>query len=119
MTRRSRRLLIALPVAVVLTLALAWLLWPRMAITRDNAAKITVGMTLAEVEAILGGPARDETTGPVTLDWDSDQQEKVEIQAVVYDRALAMSLQQPTCGRCQVPRRVRRLAAPAVRGRAG
>jgi outer membrane protein assembly factor BamE (lipoprotein component of BamABCDE complex) len=45
-----------------------WLLWPRTAITRENAAKIREGMTLAEVEAILGGPPRDETTGPIRFD---------------------------------------------------
>jgi hypothetical protein len=60
MTRRTRRLLIALPLAVALSLAVAWLLWPRTAITRENAARIQEGMTLAEVEAILGGPAREE-----------------------------------------------------------
>jgi outer membrane protein assembly factor BamE (lipoprotein component of BamABCDE complex) len=61
MSRRTRRLLlIALPaVAVVVA---AWLRWPRTAITRENAAKVKEGMTRAEVEAILGGPARNETT---------------------------------------------------------
>jgi hypothetical protein len=70
MTRRTRRLLIALPVALALSLAVAWLVWPRTAITRENAEKIQEGMTLAEVETILGGPPRDETTGPVVLDPD-------------------------------------------------
>jgi outer membrane protein assembly factor BamE (lipoprotein component of BamABCDE complex) len=41
-----------------------WLLWPRpSAITKENANRIQVGMTLQEVEAILGGPARDDTHG--------------------------------------------------------
>jgi hypothetical protein len=42
-----------------------WMLWPQpTAITRENAAKINIGMTVAQVEAILGGPERDDTTGP-------------------------------------------------------
>jgi hypothetical protein len=36
----------------------AWLLWPRpLAITPENYEMIRVGMTLEEVEGILGGPA--------------------------------------------------------------
>jgi hypothetical protein len=45
-----------------------WLLWPRTAITLENAAQIREGMTKQEVEAILGGPPRNETTGPVTVE---------------------------------------------------
>jgi hypothetical protein len=64
---RKRRLLLAcLPAAVVALAVGVWLLWPRTAITRENAEKIQPGMTLAEVEAILGGPARDESTGRPT-----------------------------------------------------
>ncbi len=62
MTRR--RLLLFAVVAVALALAGGvWLLWPRTALMRENAAKIRAGMTLAEVEVILDGPARDETHG--------------------------------------------------------
>jgi hypothetical protein len=32
-------------------------------ITRENAANLAKGMTLEEVEAILGGAPRSETTG--------------------------------------------------------
>jgi hypothetical protein len=63
MTRRHL-LLFGLPVALVALGVWGWMLLPRTAITPENAAKIKEGMTLAEVEAILGGPARDETTGP-------------------------------------------------------
>jgi hypothetical protein len=65
MTRR--RVLLLGSVAVVAGVAVTvWALWPAAtAITSDNGARITNGMTLAEVEALLGGPARDETTGPV------------------------------------------------------
>ena len=71
MTKRTRRmlqfgLLAGMTVAVSLGV---WLLWPRTAITRENAAKIRPGMTLAEAETILGGPMRDESTG--TLEDDS------------------------------------------------
>jgi hypothetical protein len=66
MTRRRPLLLSML--AVVLALAAAWLVWPCAAITRENVQQVKEGMTLAEVEAILGGPVRDETTGPVVLD---------------------------------------------------
>jgi len=66
MTRRRRLSLFGLPVALVALGVAGWLLLPRTAITRENAAKIQEGMTLAEVEAILGGPARDDTTGPTT-----------------------------------------------------
>ena len=52
--------------------ALAFGLWalqaPPSAISVQNAAKIKKGMTVAEVEAILGGQARDESTGPTEVD---------------------------------------------------
>ena len=36
---------------------------PRSKINRSNYDRITTGMTLQEVEEILGGPERDETEG--------------------------------------------------------
>ncbi len=79
---RSRpRLLLSVAVAgaaVAIVLAGgAWLLWPRTAITRENAAKLKAGMTLAEVEAILGGPGQYELAGraaeaePAARAWDA------------------------------------------------
>jgi hypothetical protein len=66
MTRRNCRLLqFGLPAALGAVMLAAWLLWPRTAITWENYERIQVGMTLAEVEGILGGPARDESTGPL------------------------------------------------------
>jgi hypothetical protein len=41
-----------------------WLLWPHTAITPENAAMIRKGMTLAEVESLFGGPARNESDMP-------------------------------------------------------
>ncbi len=67
---RRRILVLVLPAAVVSSMAAAWLLWPRTAITRENAARIQPGITRADVEALLGGPPRDEATGPVSLDLD-------------------------------------------------
>jgi hypothetical protein len=57
MTRRTRRLLLlALPAGLAVALVAAWLHWPRpSAITRENAAKIRAGMTLAEAENSPGG----------------------------------------------------------------
>jgi hypothetical protein len=69
-----RLLVLGLPAGLVALAVAAWLLWPRTAITRENAAKIQPGMTLAEVEAFLGGPARDESTGPLTDDDDVDDE---------------------------------------------
>jgi hypothetical protein len=69
MLSRPRRLLVLAVVGAAVALAVG-LLWPRTAITRANAERIRVGMALAEVEAILGGPARVETTGPTDVDWD-------------------------------------------------
>ena len=68
MSRRTRRLLLlALPALVALTGG-GWLFWPRTDITRENAETIQVGMALAEAEAILGGPARDEAGGSLVAD---------------------------------------------------
>jgi hypothetical protein len=69
MTTRRRRLLLLglLAVVTVAVLVALRLLWPPTAITRENAEKIRERMTLAKVEAILGGPARDETVGLVLV----------------------------------------------------
>jgi len=46
--------------------AFAWIWWsPRTAITPENYERIELGITQMEVEEILGGPARDEATGPL------------------------------------------------------
>jgi hypothetical protein len=66
MPRPRRRLLIALGfVALLLVAGAVWMLWPGSSsrITRQNGAMLQQGMTLAEAEAILGGPARDVSTG--------------------------------------------------------
>jgi hypothetical protein len=65
----KRRLLLIALFATVMLLSV-WALWPRTAITREDAARIREGMTLGEVEAILGGPARDESSGAPIADDD-------------------------------------------------
>jgi hypothetical protein len=67
MRMRVRRLFIALALlSCVLAGGVAWLLLTGdTSITVENATSIEPGMTLAHVEAMLGGPPRDETTGPV------------------------------------------------------
>ena len=65
MTRspEGRRILISLTVvAVVLAVVMTFVIraGPRSAITHENATRIRKGMTLAQVEQILGGPARSE-----------------------------------------------------------
>jgi hypothetical protein len=72
MTRR-RLLLFGVSVAVVVLSVGVWVFWaqPRTMITRENAARIQVGMTLGEVEAILGGPARNESSGQLKPTGDS------------------------------------------------
>jgi hypothetical protein len=63
---RSRRFLFLSLAAIAVGVAVGmWLLWPRTVITPDNASRIRQGITIAEVEAILGGPERDESTGPL------------------------------------------------------
>jgi hypothetical protein len=67
MTRR--RVLLLGSVAVVAALVVTWWALPRpSAIHQENAAKVKEGMTLAEVEAILGGPPRDESTMGILRD---------------------------------------------------
>jgi hypothetical protein len=76
---RRRRLLLSGVLASIFILGIApWLLWPCTAITRANAAKIKEGMTLAEVEAVLAGPCRDDSSGPLCADgpdWEADDLE--------------------------------------------
>jgi hypothetical protein len=67
MTTRRRLLMFGLLAGLLMLGVRGWVLWPRTttAITRESAARIQENMTLAEVEAILGGPEREETTGPL------------------------------------------------------
>src|SRR5262245_32307562 len=64
---RRRSLILAAACSLVL-LGVGWLaLPPGSAICRANYDRLAPGMTLSEVEQILGGPARDESTGRLLL----------------------------------------------------
>ena len=65
MVTRRRLLPLTLFAALVLLSVCGWMLWPApSAISREAFEKIQPGTTLAEVEELLGGPARDESSGP-------------------------------------------------------
>jgi hypothetical protein len=69
---RRRLFLFGMPALLALFGVCALLASPRpSAITRENEAKIHEGMTPAELQAILGGPPRDESSGPTDLDPDA------------------------------------------------
>lgn len=57
MTKRRRLLWLAAALAAVLLGAYALLWWTAPRVTGANFERIEVGMMLAEVEALLGGPA--------------------------------------------------------------
>jgi hypothetical protein len=67
-----RRILLSVVVvaALAVTVTVAWAFWPGTSITRENAAKITKGMMLADVQTLLGGCERIDTTGPTEGDAD-------------------------------------------------
>ena len=50
------------------------LLNSKTSITYENFEKIQEGMTLAEVETILGGPARTESSGPLIAEVADDEE---------------------------------------------
>jgi hypothetical protein len=63
--RRRRFLLLTLIATLAFFSALGVILWwQQSAISPQNSDKIQVGMTVAEVEALLGGEARNESTLP-------------------------------------------------------
>jgi hypothetical protein len=67
MTRRRRLLffsLLILLLGLAARLSLYWLGPGPSVITQEAANIIRRGMTVSDVECILGGPARDETTAP-------------------------------------------------------
>ena len=88
----TRRLLLFGLLAGVLALGPVWLLWPQpSAITRENAAKIQVGMSLAPVETIISGPPRDDSTGPTSVDLKHfNREEPLLVLTGVADRILEL-----------------------------
>ena len=61
---RRRTLLVALAGLAVVVAAGAVVLWPRSRITQDDSDRIKIGMTRAEVQAILGPPGDHRTNAP-------------------------------------------------------
>lgn len=68
--KRSHLIVVTASLSVVLLGVGAWTVLPRgSAICRENYDRLTAGMSLREVEDILGGPARDASTGPISALW--------------------------------------------------
>ena len=86
-----RKWLLMLVVLSGVALAGCWLL-PRTQINAANFAKLQVGMTRAEVEAILGGSPRDESTGelvPVFSPDDDAAKKKTKSRVFFFARYVA------------------------------
>jgi hypothetical protein len=77
---------------VLLVLAIAaagsWLSHSATAINRANFDMIHDGMTLPEVEAILGGPARSEQSGPWVFDIDHEEAVAVDREVIAMHQSL-------------------------------
>jgi hypothetical protein len=64
MTKRKRWLVGLLLITCLGAVAIVYFLMPpRSPINQGNYTTLRLGMTLQEVESVLGGPARDESTG--------------------------------------------------------
>jgi hypothetical protein len=74
MTVRHRILFLSIGTVVAGIIVTAWLLWPPTVITAENAGRIGIGMTLAEVESALGGAPRDESSGPLRAALEHDME---------------------------------------------
>jgi hypothetical protein len=86
MTGKKRRTLLVLVLLGSVAAGIAFVAWPRSAINAATAARIEKGMTLAEAEAILGGPPRDESSGPIILFQDDSSKAQAEgIVDVMYN----------------------------------
>src|SRR4051812_18163811 len=95
MTRR-RWLLLGMVVAAAVLAAGLWLIQPpRSAINGENAAKIRRGMTLAEVEAILGGPPRADSTCPLLFEDDPGRDPDLRLDPEFWKVALEDDLPFP------------------------
>src|SRR5580704_4627317 len=60
---RRRRLLLGTVVMLAAGLLAAWLDYAGAGITLENYERIQTGMTLEDVQAVLGGPPRDDRIG--------------------------------------------------------
>ena len=67
MTKKRLFLLASLPLVIAVALGVLAMLPPSPGVTKANFNRIEIGMTIAEVEAILGGPANTPAELPY---WD-------------------------------------------------
>jgi hypothetical protein len=78
--KKRRYLLLLIPVLLVVASITYWCLPPRTQITMENASRLRIGMSRAEVHAILGPPRNeqpddsdaDERKHPDMECWNSD-----------------------------------------------
>jgi hypothetical protein len=68
---RRRKLLVALAGLAVAVASGLVVLWPSSRTTQDNSDRIKIGMTRAEVQAILGPPGDYRTNAPPPRGWPS------------------------------------------------
>jgi hypothetical protein len=91
MSRRKRVFLLSLPVALVLLGLAVFRLWPRTTvITPESFAHLRVGMPRAEVEGILGGPPRDESSGPSQMDLSALATDEEKLRVINEVRAMVI-----------------------------
>jgi hypothetical protein len=103
MTPRKRRvLLLGLAGCLAALACVVFLAQDRSAINPANYEKIQVGMPLAEVETILGGPARDESSGPIREDSVDENDLGPQLQVVTFRIAYAKDLQLWTSDRLMI-----------------
>jgi hypothetical protein len=72
-TMTRRRILLFTMVVIAMVAIGVWLLWPQESlseINQENAERIHRGMTLAQIESLLGGSARREANGQIEPDYE-------------------------------------------------
>jgi hypothetical protein len=87
MYHRRNLLLFAVSVLAATLAVGTCLLWPTTQITRDSAARIREGMALADVETILVGRARDESTGPIMADLPEEEKNELAVREMSWNYA--------------------------------
>ena len=68
----KRKLAIAIVATAAAALAYYFVMPKTAPINEENFAKIQVGLSLSDVEALLGGPERDESSGQLLAILDTE-----------------------------------------------
>jgi hypothetical protein len=68
LSHKSKRLLLPFVICLGLGVVASWFLTPTHHVNREGFEKIQIGMTMMEVQEILGGPPGDYSTG--AFEWD-------------------------------------------------